>query len=54
MDVVELVTALAGAGLLWFAAGFRVVRQYERGVVFRFGRVREQVSAPGLTRSRCR
>jgi regulator of protease activity HflC (stomatin/prohibitin superfamily) len=50
MDVVELVTALAGAGLLWFAAGFRVVRQYERGVVFRFGRVREQVSAPGLTR----
>ena len=35
------VTALAGAGLLWFAAGFRVVRQYERGVVFRFGRVRE-------------
>jgi regulator of protease activity HflC (stomatin/prohibitin superfamily) len=50
MDVVELVTALAGAGLFWFAAGFRVVRQYERGVVFRFGRVREHVSAPGLTR----
>ena len=26
------------------------MRQYERGVVFRFGRVRGQVSAPGLTR----
>ena len=47
MDVVELLAALAGAGLLWFAAGLRVVRQYERGVVFRFGRVREQVRRPG-------
>jgi regulator of protease activity HflC (stomatin/prohibitin superfamily) len=26
------------------------VRQYERGVVFRFGRVRDEVAGPGLTR----
>jgi regulator of protease activity HflC (stomatin/prohibitin superfamily) len=50
MDVVEIVTALAGAGFLWVVAGLRVVRQYERGVVFRFGRVRENVTGPGLTR----
>jgi regulator of protease activity HflC (stomatin/prohibitin superfamily) len=31
-------------------AGLRVVRQYERGVVFRFGRVQEAVREPGLTR----
>jgi regulator of protease activity HflC (stomatin/prohibitin superfamily) len=50
MDVVELVATLAGAGALWLMAGFRVVRQYERGVVFRFGKVRENVTGPGLTR----
>jgi regulator of protease activity HflC (stomatin/prohibitin superfamily) len=50
MDVVELVTTLAGAGALWLVAGFRVVRQYERGVVFRFGRVRDNITGPGLTR----
>jgi regulator of protease activity HflC (stomatin/prohibitin superfamily) len=50
MDVVEFLATLAGAGALWFAAGLRVVRQYERGVVFRFGRVREEVATPGLTR----
>jgi regulator of protease activity HflC (stomatin/prohibitin superfamily) len=50
MDVVELLATLAGAGALWFAVGLRVVRQYERGVVFRFGRVRDAVAGPGLTR----
>ena len=50
MDIVDMLATLAGAGILWFAAGLRVVRQYERGVVFRFGRVRPQVSEPGLTR----
>jgi regulator of protease activity HflC (stomatin/prohibitin superfamily) len=50
MDVVELVATLVGAGALWLVAGFRVVRQYERGVVFRFGRVRDGVTGPGLTR----
>ena len=30
--------------------GLRVVRQFERGVVFRFGRVQSEVRQPGLTR----
>jgi regulator of protease activity HflC (stomatin/prohibitin superfamily) len=29
-------------------AGIRVVRQYERGVIFRFGRVRPSLRGPGL------
>jgi regulator of protease activity HflC (stomatin/prohibitin superfamily) len=42
-----------GAGgivALWAVAGLRVVRQFERGVVFRFGRVQSEVRQPGLTR----
>lgn len=35
--------------LLWLMTGVRVVQQYERGVVFRLGRVRGQVREPGLT-----
>lgn len=48
--VFEAVGAALVAGGLWFVAGFRVVRQFERGVVFRFGRVVEGVRGPGLTR----
>ncbi len=39
---------LAALVLLGAALGVRVVRQYERGVVYRFGRVRPQLLAPGL------
>ncbi|WP_329390143.1 slipin family protein [Streptomyces sp. NBC_01351] len=49
--VQELLTALAitgAAGLLYLAAAARVVRQYERGVVLRFGRLRGQVRGPGF------
>jgi regulator of protease activity HflC (stomatin/prohibitin superfamily) len=35
---------------VWFGLGFRVVRQFERGVVFRFGKVLGAVRGPGLTR----
>ncbi|MFC9329838.1 slipin family protein [Kitasatospora sp. NPDC057015] len=34
-------------GLLWLATGVRVVQQYERGVVFRLGRVLGRVRQPG-------
>ncbi|GLY41683.1 peptidase [Amycolatopsis sp. NBRC 101858] len=47
--VVEILSAVVVAGGAWLAAGVRVVRQYERGLVFRFGRVRSRVSEPGLT-----
>ncbi|GAA4665557.1 MULTISPECIES: slipin family protein [Amycolatopsis] len=46
--LVELVSAIAVAGIAWFGASVRVVKQYERGLVFRFGRVRPQVREPGL------
>ncbi|MFB6959281.1 slipin family protein [Streptomyces sp. NPDC056309] len=48
----ELVTAgvaLASAGAVGLMAAARVVKQYERGVVFRLGRLRPQVRGPGLT-----
>jgi len=50
MDVVNVLLGVVGLGVVWVAAGFRVIRQYERGVVFRLGRVRPAVRHPGLTR----
>ncbi|MEU3403743.1 slipin family protein [Streptomyces sp. NPDC006670] len=50
--VEELLTAgiAAAAGVaVYLGAAARVVKQYERGVVFRFGRLREGVRPPGLT-----
>ncbi|WIY03391.1 slipin family protein [Amycolatopsis mongoliensis] len=46
--VMEILSAVVVAGGAWFAASVRVVKQYERGLVFRFGRVRPQVREPGL------
>jgi regulator of protease activity HflC (stomatin/prohibitin superfamily) len=51
-DVMITVYALAAAfgfGVLWLGSNLRVVKQYERGVVFRFGRVQSRVRGPGLT-----
>ena len=48
--IIDIITGLAAAGGCWFLMGFRVVRQYERGVVFRFGKVMDTVRGPGLTR----
>ncbi|MFF3018478.1 slipin family protein [Streptomyces sp. NPDC057939] len=50
--VEELLTAAIAAGVgvvAYAAAAARVVKQYERGVVFRFGRLREGVRGPGFT-----
>jgi len=47
-----LIYALAAAvslGLLFLGQNIRVVKQFERGVVFRFGRVQSRVRGPGLT-----
>lgn len=46
--IVEIVSAVVVAGGVWLASAVRVVKQYERGLVFRFGRVRPQVRDPGL------
>ncbi|WP_135456279.1 SPFH domain-containing protein [Mycobacterium sp. DL99] len=52
MDMLYVVASM-GAGaiaLFWLGvSNIRVVRQYERGVVFRLGRVRDNVRQPGLT-----
>ncbi|MEU2504517.1 slipin family protein [Streptomyces sp. NPDC007863] len=48
----ELLMAAAATGVAavaYVGAAARVVKQYERGVVFRFGRLRGQVRAPGFT-----
>src|SRR3954471_615129 len=34
--------------LIVVAMGLRIVQEYERGIVFRFGRVQQQVKGPGL------
>ncbi|MGH3636793.1 MAG: slipin family protein [Mycobacterium sp.] len=49
MTTIYVLTAAFGAGVLWLATNFRVVKQFERGVVFRFGRVQNNIHGPGLT-----
>ncbi|MEV4055902.1 slipin family protein [Amycolatopsis sp. NPDC049688] len=46
--VVEILSAVVIAGGAWLASSLRVVKQYERGLVYRFGRVRSRVREPGL------
>jgi regulator of protease activity HflC (stomatin/prohibitin superfamily) len=46
--VVEAMLVALGLAAVWGALGARVVKQYERGLVFRFGRVRPAVRDPGL------
>ncbi|MFD1308524.1 SPFH domain-containing protein, partial [Streptomyces kaempferi] len=41
--------AVGSAGLVYVAAAARVVKQYERGVVLRLGRLRGGVRPPGFT-----
>ncbi|MEU9048979.1 SPFH domain-containing protein [Streptomyces sp. NPDC048384] len=50
--VEELLGAVAGVaavGLVYVAAAARVVKQYERGVILRLGRLRGSVREPGFT-----
>jgi regulator of protease activity HflC (stomatin/prohibitin superfamily) len=48
MTILYALLVLVCAGLLLMATSVRVVAQYQRGVVFRFGRVRPEVLGPGL------
>ncbi len=44
------IAAAAGLGVIWLGLrNIRVIKQFERGVVYRFGRVQDQVRQPGLT-----
>ena len=52
MTILSILTAagVAGIGVIWLALqNIRVIKQFERGVVFRFGRVQSRVRPPGLT-----
>src|SRR5215217_1553263 len=44
----EVLAMLGAIGLAGAAASVRIVKQYERGLVFRFGRIRDHVRGPGL------
>jgi regulator of protease activity HflC (stomatin/prohibitin superfamily) len=46
--VVEILSAVVLAGGVWLASSVRVVKQYERGLIYRFGRVKSRVREPGL------
>ena len=48
--IVSAIVAVAAAGAAGFGASLRTVKQYERGIVFRFGRALDSVRQPGLTR----
>lgn len=47
--IVIAIVAIGIIGLITAARAVRVVQQYERGVVFRFGRVQDGSRSPGLT-----
>ncbi|MYU24234.1 slipin family protein [Streptomyces sp. SID8352] len=44
-----VIAAAIGAGLLYVVSAARIVKQYERGVVFRLGRLAGGARPPGLT-----
>jgi regulator of protease activity HflC (stomatin/prohibitin superfamily) len=48
-ELVTAVVAAGSAGVVYLAAAARVVKQYERGVVFRLGRLAGEVRSPGFT-----
>jgi regulator of protease activity HflC (stomatin/prohibitin superfamily) len=46
--MIELLVAVAVLGAIALLSGVRVLREYERGVVFRLGNALRQVKGPGL------
>jgi regulator of protease activity HflC (stomatin/prohibitin superfamily) len=49
MTTLYALASIVGAGVLWLGTNLRVIKQFEKGVVYRFGRVQSQVRGPGLT-----
>ncbi|MGW6918313.1 SPFH domain-containing protein [Kitasatospora sp. NPDC054939] len=48
MLILDVVLGILVLAAVWAGLSVRVVQQYQRGVVFRFGRVRDEVRGPGL------
>ncbi|GAA2811700.1 slipin family protein [Saccharopolyspora taberi] len=46
---IEILLGVLALVLLYAGSAVKVVKQYERGVVFRFGRLQEKTRGPGLT-----
>src|SRR6476619_1312944 len=49
MITLYALAAAFGIGVVWLGTNIKVVKQFERGVVFRFGRVQSGLREPGLT-----
>ena len=49
MTTILVLIAIAALVLVLAGSSVRIITQYERGVVFRFGRVRRHTRGPGLT-----
>lgn len=49
MITLYALASVGGLSLLWLIQNIRVVKQFEQGVVYRFGRVQPGVRGPGLT-----
>ena len=49
MNTLYALAAAFGIGVLWLGTNIKVIKQFERGVVFRFGRVQSGLREPGLT-----
>ncbi|WP_051720073.1 slipin family protein [Streptomyces sp. NRRL F-2799] len=47
--VITLIAVFGALGLVCLAAAMRVIKQYERGILFRLGRITGEPRAPGLT-----
>ncbi|PKW14447.1 slipin family protein [Saccharopolyspora spinosa] len=47
--LIELLILIIALGVIYVAASVKVIKQYERGVVFRLGRLQELTRGPGLT-----
>ena len=48
MTAISVIALLCAIALLGFAASARILKQYERGVQFRLGRVKDGARGPGL------
>src|SRR6201993_3139117 len=47
--ILYTLAAAVGAGIVFVGMNIRVIKQFERGVVFRFGRLQRGIRGPGLT-----
>jgi regulator of protease activity HflC (stomatin/prohibitin superfamily) len=47
--LIAVLVAVLCLGLIWCGLSVRIIKQYERGLIFRFGRVKDRVRGPGLT-----